>query len=468
MAKALRRQQRTSPGRARRALPPKAAHSGWWFNLAVGIALLFVPATDPWLGLTTRSIGIALLAAIPLGLRIGSPTSVLISFSMLTFAPAFFGERSGVFAAVALTSACIIALTRTLLSNAKHYSSTRTTYLRVGVVMIPVSVTAYWLLVWSGGSSPVAQPLSAYFLIISLAILILATSPQVVRRSLALFALTIAVLGYAWLIALPAMVINAGYGTRIYDQLSAQRLGFTFIEWGPLVITNGQGSLGAFRLSQLGGEPGTWAILTALGFACAIVTLRGPKKWWIAAGCAAGFAGSQSTGAWIAAGTAYAVVAAVLVLLMRARLAQTLLLVSLVCVATPLVSTLIDQKVTQNAFSLTARGIGALGGLETTTASSARINLASSAQIDGVLVSALPMLAILLFGIFCWRSPVLLGLAIFVGMMVLFIQPIVMHPTVWLTMSLLCIASRANASVAGQSHVRNAPDHEKLHWQIAP
>lgn len=411
----------------------------------LGLAGVVAPSDDPWLSLTLRGLGVALIVCALLRIKLRLPSSLLVAFSLLAFAPSYFGERSGVASIATLLIASVLAATLYALRRAASRRATRAIQ-EIGnatVILVPALMALYWLIIYLNDTAVVARPLVAYYALIAVALVLLRLDVDLIAASLRLFAVAISVLGYAWAVMLPLILVSPSTGTAILGPSTDLRSGFTFVQWGPLVITNGVGSFGWVRLSQLGGEPGTWALLASMGFLASWTCFAGRTRLWIATGTAAAFLGSQSTGAWIAALAAIAALGLVLLVFARLKVVQGTVLICVILAALPLATLLVDLKVLQNTFSLTARGIGFVAGISSTSVDPTRINLATSLQIDGLLISGVPLLALAVYLLLVRKSRIRLVFGLFVGAMLVFVQPSTMHPSIWLGLSMLAMQWRS-------------------------
>ena len=122
-------------------------------------------------------------------------------------------------------------------------------------------LSGYWALM-SVGSTPDdrAQVLLGYSLIFVAVAWVFQSDPGAVRETLILVSLFVAVLGYAWLLTTATYTILGLDPVVVPGSAYELRANFGYLTWGRLLITNSPGSFGLMRASDIGGEPGTWAL----------------------------------------------------------------------------------------------------------------------------------------------------------------------------------------------------------------
>lgn len=411
--------------------------------LVLGVALQAPVAQDAWLQLTLHGLGAGLIVA-GIAREAGAVVrGALLAASLLLYAPALLGEQSGTLPTVlALAVAALTAVHAVTVRAASWRGAARR-----GAVPL-LLVAGYWLLVVREPAAPVeARALAQYF---GLAILIVCgvlRDPRVVRTGMVIVSGAVATLGWLSLIAVALGPVLAGQPIDRHGNTWRSDFAYT---WNvPFTITNSPGVAGTERVSDLGGEPGTWAMFCVLALVIPFVCgLRGRVRVYLLSGAGVGLLLSQSSGAFGAVLIAVAAVLLVEVLRPRSRFRSTswLLLLGIAALAVPAVTLLVTTKASSNSRSLTDRGFS-LSTTPTSGGLSTRINLLGTLSVDGAatLLLVAAFVALLVVG---GRRPVSLFLVTFGFAMALFIQPEQYHVGFWIALCLVVTIEWAHSSAA--------------------
>jgi len=412
--------------------------------LTVAICLLFTPIDDPWLALTMRGLAIASVLAFLLTPCRRWIVSGCLVLSLLLVTPSFFGEQSSVPGATLAIFAAVLSFIHQLGRRTRVERNSR------GIVLAPLLLLcSYWALL-AVGSESLAPVLLAYSLTFVAVAIVFQGDRDAVREALALLALFVAVLGFAWVFTIATYAILGLEPGRIPRSAYELRSNFSYATWGPLLITNSNNTFALFGLSrttEIGGEPGTWALIAALGAASAGVVFsdRPQLRRFALTGGLVAILSSQSTGAIVSLAAATAATLAFWAARQapspesRHRFPVMLLLAgSFACTIPFLLQYLLIGKLSQDASVLNSRGLDFLGGNQSWGAGS-RINLLSAIGVDGAS-ALLPIVGLVLTVLVLRHNPFSFAFAVFFLQMGVLIQPVHWHVGIWFGCVLLATA----------------------------
>lgn len=417
------------------------------------VALLLIPIGDAWLRMTLLSAACAVMIA-GWSQPLHRPVSVaVVSVAILLLPPSLLGEQD------ALPGAILVACGAAFVVVSMAFSKFRKEVVSGDVtgVLVLVIFALYWLFINLAGTAIESRSFVIYSIGLVLATTLLSRDVEVIRDSLRVSALSIAVLGFAWVVWLP-VVLAVPAGGQLIDRTGLEwRSYFLFRSWNPLLITSGADALGVPRVSDIAGEAGTMAFYAVFAIAVGLMFLTGARRVLAVLGGALLVLGAQSTGAWILV-LAIAVASGVVRLLVARITPLLLLLLALIAGSgTIIVPTLLDLKALSNVNSFLDRGLPQVGTGLSSGADATRINLLLSASIDGPIISLLPVAGI---AVFVWLARRRAGAAefgAFVLVMMLLVQPTAMHLGVWVILTLMAVGARQTSTPNGRWRRNHIP-----------
>lgn len=424
--------------------------------LASCATLFVIPINDPWLGLTMR--GFALACAFAFLLTKWRPwlAGGTLALSVLVMSPSFIGEKSGV-PGMALV---IVASAFSIVSQLKASDDLQKDRHPLGPAVTALLLLAGYM-AFLAATTPAADRLTvlAYCIILIAAVAVFRGDPGAVRAAFTLLALFIAILGYAWLLTVTVHSFIGLDAVSVPHSVYDWRSTFNYATQGQLTIVNSQGFFGLSRVSNICGEPGTWALYSAMGAGAAGVAFadKPALRTFTLTGAVLAILSSQSSGAILS----FALSTAMALTLVATRnqsdgskalrvphMALAGILLAILPIA---LSELVRLKSLSSAASIGDRGLGFLSGIDTSGMES-RISLVAAFAVDGVII-VLPMVGLLILAFALRHNPFTFAFAVFLLPMGFLVQPIQWHLGIWFATALLAlIAAPSLANMSKPLH----------------
>ena len=431
--------------------------------LSVAAYLQFVSIDGPWLALTIRGLSLAFVLTFLLTRFRRYVVSGCLAASILLSSPSFFGEQSSVAAA----GLAVVASVLSAAGQPSRFSQLGEGEIERGprsVALVPLGLLcAYWTLMAVGSTMDSrAQIQIGYWLIFVAAAFVLLGDPGAVRETLSLMSLFVAVLGYAWMLITATYMLLKLDPAKVPASAYELRDNFEYHTWGPLLITNSSGFFGLMRVSDIGGEPGTWALFAALGAASAGVVFenRTRVRRFALTGGVVAILSSQSAGALV---SLIAATVAVLAFTAARRSSgstgsryrlRLVVLAGLLAIGVLVVlNYMVKFKASGNASALTGRGLGFLSGIQG-SGEAPGISLITALSADG-FVAVLPLIGLVVLIAALRHNPYSCALAIYFSLMGMLVLPVQWHMGIWFGCALMMGIVGRNGPEASISRTAN-------------